>query len=61
MLLLDEVLAELDETRRSDLLARVSDGVQALLTTTDVQLFDPEQITGWQRWTIDGGVLEKGE
>ena len=57
VLLLDEVLAELDETRRADLLQRVASNHQALLTTTDVKLFDPEQIRDWQRWTIDDGVL----
>jgi DNA replication and repair protein RecF len=59
VLLLDEVLAELDETRRSDLIGRVSAHKQALLTTTDVQLFDANQISGWKQWTIDGGVLNQ--
>jgi len=57
VLLLDEVLAELDEDRRLDLLQRVTGSKQALLTTTDVQLFDPGQIEDWQRWRIDDGML----
>ena len=41
VLLLDEVLAELDAHRRADLLARLSAVDQSLLTTTDLDLFDP--------------------
>lgn len=59
VLLLDEVLAELDEGRREDLLARVSQSSQALLTTTDVDLFNPERIASWQRWRIHAGTLEE--
>jgi DNA replication and repair protein RecF len=58
VLLLDEVLAELDEARRMDLLKRVSESKQSLLTTTDLQLFEPELIENWQRWTIEGGILK---
>jgi DNA replication and repair protein RecF len=61
VLLLDEVLAELDEDRRLDLLQRVTGSKQALLTTTDVQLFDPGQIEDWQRWRIDDGMLNVEE
>lgn len=57
VLLLDEVLAELDEGRRADLIGRVSQSKQSLLTTTDVHLFDPQRITGWQRWQIRAGTL----
>jgi len=58
VLLLDEVLAELDEDRRSDLLSRVAQSKQSLLTTTDVQLFDSETIQNWQRWLIHQGSLQ---
>ncbi len=57
VLLLDEVLAELDEERRTDLLSRVSQSKQSLLTTTDIQLFDPVAISDWQRWRIHQGTL----
>jgi DNA replication and repair protein RecF len=59
VLLLDEVLAELDEDRRADLLARVSQSEQALLTTTDLILFEPETIQNWQHYQIDNGALQK--
>jgi len=39
VLLLDEVLAELDPARRSDLLSRLLESEQALLTTTDLDLY----------------------
>ena len=55
--LLDEILAELDEDRRADLLSRVSQSKQSLLTTTDIQLFDPMMIADWQRWRIENGTL----
>ncbi len=41
VLLLDEVLAELDIQRRADLLAYIEKSEQALLTTTDLNLFAP--------------------
>lgn len=58
VLLLDEVLAELDEERRADLLARVAQSEQALLTTTDLLLFDPEVIESWQQYYIQNGALQ---
>jgi len=57
VLLLDEVLAELDDTRRQDLLERLSRTEQVLLTTTDLDLFSAEfqEISGL--WRIDQGEL----
>lgn len=57
VLLLDEVLAELDESRRSDLLKYVTNGQQALLTTTDINLFNSNFIKGKKIWQIKDGVL----
>jgi DNA replication and repair protein RecF len=58
VLLLDEVLAELDEARRADLLERLRAGSdQVLLTTTDFNLFTPEFLEGAARWEIEGGQL----
>jgi DNA replication and repair protein RecF len=58
ILLLDEVLAELDTLRREDLLARVFEADQALLTGADLSMF-PE---GFQHraavWTIEAGRLQ---
>jgi len=59
VLLLDEVLAELDDERRADLLTRLSHSEQTLLTTTDLRLFDPQLIKDWQVWALQGGKLKK--
>ena len=51
VLLLDEIMAELDMHRRADLLESLSDCEQALLTTTDLKLFQAgftEQAAVWQ-------------
>ncbi|MGD8456043.1 MAG: DNA replication/repair protein RecF [Anaerolineales bacterium] len=58
VLLLDEVLAELDEDRRADLLKRLVHSEQALLTTTDLQLFEPALIENWGIWNLADGVLK---
>lgn len=58
VLLLDEVLAELDESRRADLLARLGSQQQVLLTTTDFNLFTPDFLSGAHRWEIESGQLK---
>ncbi len=57
VLLLDEVLAELDLQRRADLLGRLADCEQALLTTTDLDLFNPDFVRQNTLWRIQGGRL----
>lgn len=57
VLLLDEVLAELDLHRRADLLSRLGDVDQSLLTTTDLDLFDPEYVRKATLWQVVGGRL----
>lgn len=57
VLLLDEVLAELDRERRADLLLRLADCEQALLTTTDLDLFSPEFARAARLWQIHAGRL----
>ncbi len=57
VLLLDEVLAELDLQRRADLLLRLADCEQALLTTTDLELFQPDFVHKNTLWRIQGGRL----
>lgn len=58
VLLLDEVLAELDSERRRDLLNRLKVSEQALLTTTDLDLFSEDYVKNSTLWYIKGGVLE---
>lgn len=57
VLLLDEVLAELDDTRRQDLLDRLANTEQSLLTTTDLDLFSEEFQESAGRWHIQNGEL----
>lgn len=55
VLLLDEALAELDHTRRRDLLARLLPAEQCVLTTTDASLFPPEFQAQTRIWRVTAG------
>ncbi len=57
VLLLDEVLAELDSQRRSDLMELLEDSEQALLTTTDLDMFSAEFIDKANLWHVREGRL----
>ena len=57
VLLLDEVLAELDDPRRQDLLDRLAKTEQSLLTTTDLNMFSDEFRKTAGRWEIRNGRL----
>jgi DNA replication and repair protein RecF len=57
VLLLDEVLAELDIQRRADLLERLSLCEQALLTTTDLDLFSDDFVQEAVLWNVQGGRI----
>ena len=56
--LLDEVLAEMDTQRREDLLARLGDGEQTLLTTTDMDLFTPDFVEQAALWRVGSGRID---
>jgi len=55
VLLLDEVLAELDDTRRQDLLERLVQTEQSLLTTTDLSLFSDSFKKTAAIWKLHNG------
>ena len=57
VLLLDEVLAELDDHRRLDLLNRLQKTKQNILTTTDLDLFSDKFKSSATKWEINGGEL----
>lgn len=57
VLLLDETLAELDLDRRGDLLQMLKNGGQAILTTADLELFDPGFIDGCRSLKIEDGKI----
>jgi DNA replication and repair protein RecF len=59
ILLLDEVLAELDTQRRIDLLERLNQSEQALLSTTDLDLFTPEFVQKATVWQVANGRVGK--
>jgi DNA replication and repair protein RecF len=58
VLLLDEVLAELDTSRRLDLLAYLDKIEQAILTTTDLNLFSPAFVEKAERWEVSAGTVK---
>jgi DNA replication and repair protein RecF len=58
VLLLDEILAELDVQRRSDLLDTLGDCEQAVLTTTDLGLFAGEFVDTTTIWKVKEGRVE---
>jgi DNA replication and repair protein RecF len=57
VLLLDEVLAELDITRREDLLSRIVEAQQAILTSADLDMFNPEFLARTTLWEVSAGHL----
>jgi DNA replication and repair protein RecF len=59
ILLLDEVLAELDTRRRFDLLERLNQSEQVLLSTTDLDLFAPEFVQKATVWQVANGRVGK--
>jgi len=57
VLLLDEVMAELDPQRREFLLAQVDGVEQALLTTTDPEMFGPAFRQQALLLKVEGGII----
>jgi DNA replication and repair protein RecF len=59
VLLLDETLAELDTQRRECLLEYLENAEQAILTTTDMNLFPVGFTQKCERWQVTQGNIEK--
>jgi len=57
VLLLDEILAELDGQRRLDLLEFLTESEQALLSTTDLNLFTPDFVQQSDVWELHAGAV----
>jgi DNA replication and repair protein RecF len=57
VLLLDEIMAELDSQRRTDLLDALADCEQVLLTTTDIHLFVEDFIRQANVWHVEEGRI----
>ena len=58
VLLLDETLAELDTQRRSDLQNYLMEYEQSLLTTTDLNLFEPGFANTSTVWQVEQGMVK---
>jgi len=61
ILLLDEVLAELDASRRRDLLARINGAEQAVMTTADLGLFTLEFREKAALWEVAEGTITNSQ
>jgi DNA replication and repair protein RecF len=60
VLLLDEVLSELDPERREDMLGRLIDVNQALITSSDLEMFSHtfrDTATIWEM--VDGNISKR--
>ena len=57
LFLLDEVVAELDSQRRQFLLDRLDGGAQTLLTTTELDVFDPTFLERALVYRVDKGQI----
>ena len=58
VILLDEVMAELDLNRRTDLLKYLDETEQSLLTATDLGMFTPEFVETAKVWHVKSGKVE---
>jgi DNA replication and repair protein RecF len=58
ILLLDEVVAELDDQRRAYLLDRIDGSTQTLVTTTELDIFSPSFIQRAAIWRVQDGQIE---
>lgn len=57
ILLLDDVLAELDDIRQNYLLKSISDSTQTIITSVDTLLFEDDFLKDVQIYKIDSGML----
>jgi len=58
VLLLDDVLSELDEERRGQLLKSVLDYRQVLITATELDRFPADFLSRAARFKVEGGRVE---
>jgi DNA replication and repair protein RecF len=59
VLLLDEILVELDNQRRADLLEYLGTCEQAVMTTTDLKLFSNDFVQNSTIWEVAGGRVRE--
>lgn len=61
VLLLDDVLAELDETRQNYLLKSIEADVQTIITSVDTLLFEEEFLKDVQIYSIENGQIKSSQ
>ena len=59
VLLLDEVMAELDPHRRAALMGLLDKVEQALITTTDVEMFEADFLANHEVWNVKQGIVSQ--
>jgi DNA replication and repair protein RecF len=57
VLLLDEIMSEMDTKRRADLLGALAQCDQAILTSTDISMFEPHFVESHHVWRVAGGMV----
>ena len=57
ILLLDDVLAELDDIRQNYLLKSIGDNIQTIITSVDTVLFEDEFLKDVKIYKIEGGTV----
>jgi DNA replication and repair protein RecF len=60
VILLDEVMAELDVERRTDLLKYLGETEQVLFSATDVKMFQADFVEQSEVWKVQDGNIERG-
>lgn len=61
VVLLDDVLSDLDETRRAQIFALALSGGQTFLTTTDLTAIPAEAVANAAVWNVRAGEVEKAD
>ncbi len=59
VLLLDEIMSEMDTQRRADLLDTLAECDQAILTSTDLAMFEQDFVETHPVWRVSNGMVQK--
>jgi len=57
VILLDEILAELDQNRRADLLKYLAEYEQSIMTSTDIHMYSDAFLNASSIWRVAGGQI----
>lgn len=57
VLLLDDILSEMDATRRASVLSRIDDTRQVLITTAEPEVFAPEFMAAARQFLVQAGTV----